>query len=91
MDINIIKKENEKQKIGTNDLVVVHQKNNGETTYGIVVEEVDGYNVIVLDNGSEGFFEPIYLNESELLSHHELQSQYTLVKKANDYKITIEL
>lgn len=91
MDINIIKKENEKQEIGTNDLVIVHQKNNGKTTYGIVVEEVDGYNVVVLDNGSEEFFEPVYLNEGELISHHELQSQYTLAKKADDYKITIEL
>lgn len=91
MDINIIKKENDKQEIGTNDLVIVHQKNNGETTYGIVVEEVDGYNVMVLDNNTEGFFESIYLDVGKLLSYDELQRQYTLAKKANDYKITIEI
>lgn len=91
MDINIIKKENDKQEIGTNDLVIVHQKNNGETTYGVVVEEIDGYNVVVLDDDFESSFEPVYLNEGESLSHHELQSQYTLAKKADDYKIIIEL
>lgn len=91
MDINIIKKENEKQEIGANDLVIVHQKNNGETTYGVVVEEIDGYNVMVLDNNTEGFFESIYLDVSKLLSYDELQRQYTLAKKANDYKITIEI
>ena len=91
MDINIIKKENEKQEISANDLVIVYQKNNGETTYGVVVEEIDGYNVMVLDNNTECFSESIYLDVSKLLSYDELQRQYTLAKKANDYKITIEI
>lgn len=93
MDIKVIEKEKQQQNIEVNDLVVVHEHKDGRKVYGIVIHEKgDNYNILVLDDYTkDSWYDYVYTNELTPLSYDDLQRHYTLAKKADDYKITIEL